>query len=355
MLVSFLIYFLNLDEIYDKFTFNMISNHQLGESMNKTNRKTKISGAIHDLAVKELCSENNFSLDIFRALLTDNQFKLFNWSTLKSEVKSFVDEGLRESHADIIFSVQFKRTKRSARIIFLIEHKSYQAPKNKYKEQSTAVYQLFKYQTDIYRRQNSPVIPIILYHGKDKQWREPIKFHDALEGMTPTIRREFGKNVLNFECKLLNIHDLIKRRKASKLTSYPMWCILAMVWNLNISKVEKALGLVKKLPTKEGDKILNGMITYIQKADPSFTFEILKGAMERVLGEERGEKNMSLYELALKEEQEKGIEKGREDERRKNAKGMLELGADHEFVCKATGLSAEEVAKISEEIKSEKK
>jgi predicted transposase/invertase (TIGR01784 family) len=58
------------------------------------------------------------------------------------------------------------------------------------------------------------------------------------------------------------------------------------------------------------------------------------------------------WEQGLAEGMEKGIEKGALSTKRENAINMLTLGSDIEFVCKVTGLPAEEVFRLAEEITS---
>ena len=91
-----------------------------------------------------------------------------DYDTLQYEPTSFVGESLSEYFSDIVYSCQFKGGKK-LQLTFLLEHKSY-LPKNIY-------IQLLRYLIEIYDSQFKNekdltlVIPIVVYHGKDK-WKK---------------------------------------------------------------------------------------------------------------------------------------------------------------------------------------
>ena len=91
-------------------------------------------------------------------------------------------------------------------VSFLLEHKGQQ--------DAGLLQQLLQYQTSIYAHKKMPIIPVLVYHGREKNWNRPLNFQDSLTGMTPRLRQYFGKNILDFNCRLLNMHklDLAKKR-----------------------------------------------------------------------------------------------------------------------------------------------
>ena len=56
----------------------------------------------------EIYSKERYVLDLFRLVLTPEEFDLFDWKTLQSKVTVFVDQVFREQRADVIFSVKMK-------------------------------------------------------------------------------------------------------------------------------------------------------------------------------------------------------------------------------------------------------
>ena len=57
-------------------------------------------------------------------------------------------------------------------------------------------------------------------------------------------------------------------------------------------------------------------------------------------------------EEGLKEGHKKGREEGREEERLKIAMNLIRVGASCEIITQATGLSAEEVSRLKEELRN---
>ena len=108
----------------------------------------------------------------------------------------------------LYFSVAIKRIEKPVRIVFLIEHKS--------RQDANLLKQLLRYQVDRYSKSNHPIIPILVYHGREKRWRGPLSFHQSLEGLTPTVKKEFGENILSFKCRLLNINEIDIEEKETK-------------------------------------------------------------------------------------------------------------------------------------------
>ena len=158
----------------------------------KNKPETQISkSSLHDVFFRGVFGEKKYSMDIFKLILTPNEFKFFNWRTLKLEANTFINEYLKESRTDLVFSVKPKGSKIETQGVFLMEHKSY--------ADSKVMEQLLKYQAASYLRTPAPILPIIVYHGKNKDYKGPLGFYGNLEKLhNPSIRRSLSKNVLNF-------------------------------------------------------------------------------------------------------------------------------------------------------------
>ena len=109
---------------------------------------------------------------------------------------------------------------------------------------------MLEYQTIIYRKSQSPIIPILIYHGRQKEWKRSLSFQDSLKDFTSELRGVFSKNVLNFTCRFLNIRklDVVGDESVKFLTSRPILFIMSYVWCLDQGVVERLfdLGVEKK-------------------------------------------------------------------------------------------------------------
>ena len=308
----------------------------------------------HDIFFKEVYSNTRYCLDIFKLVLTPSEFALFDWTSLKSEISSFIDSEQQEKRMDLTFSVNLKRSKKAARILFLLEHKSYQ--------DSGLLLQVLEYQTGIYRHLSGPVIPILVYHGKEKKWRGSLNFQDSLVGMTPGIRRKFKKNILDFTCRLLNIQELNLDREAKELVTTLVLLILQQIWRLDAGVMKKFFLLGTHLKERERIDLMMKGINYVRQFDPSFSWKRLKEIEKKSIKREEDRIMFSLQdnikearaegmekgiqkgmEKGREEGREKGREEGREEERRKLALSMLKDGLNGELIEKHTGLSQKEI------------
>ena len=301
---------------------------------------------IHDLLFKETYQRPEYALDIFRLVFTPKEFGLFNWKTLAPELTTYVDEEWKEKRTDLLFSVQLKNSKKRAKILFLLEHKSVRDDK--------LLFQMLGYQAVIYARQNHPIIPILVYQGRKKgPYQGPLVFQESLVGLTPSLKRAFGKNILDFTCRLLNIQELqIEKKKG--LTTRPILFIMQSVFSLTKKKVEYLFEMGKELSEKERGALIERALDYIHQYDKTFTWRVLQEIEGKVLDEE--ERIMPALKISLDEAKEKGIRKGRkegieegiEQGIEKVALQMLGEGADIRMICQFTRLSVEEVKNLSQ-------
>ena len=308
----------------------------------------------------EVYSKERYVLDLFRLVLTSEEFDLFDWKTLQSKVTVFVDKVFREQRADVIFSVKMKDSDEIVEIIFLFEHKSY--------NDSDIFLQLLKYQASIYekdskdvksgkRKAPSIVIPVLVYSGKSA-WNLPLSFHDYLNFKSLELKKAFGENVLNYKYRLLNLHDLGMTELSSKdLLSGTILFILKSVWNLDEQVIADLFKLSNKLASKE-DRVflMERAVDCVKLCDPSFTWNILQEIEEKNVSEER--RTMPALQMVrdrirqearqegLQEGLQKGLQKGLQEGRQEIILNLLRANMDIEKICELTHLSRQEVLQI---------
>ena len=316
-----------------------------------TKSKIKDRSNIHDLYYKDVFSNKIYGLKFLKFVLTPSQFDLFNWDTLHSEMETLVSPEGRERRTDLIFSVRPKggRKDQRTKIIFLIEHKA--------QTYNDLLFQLLEYQSLIYKKEQVPIIPIVFYHGKTKSFNQPLKFHDALKGFSPSLRKKFGKHILSFEPILLNIHDFIIGQDKKTRSLAPTLFILQKIWNLNKDILEKFFVLGEHLNVAERKWQVEKAVDYIHRIDPHFTWKIIASIEEKIITEEE-ERIMPPLRQTLDEVREEGEQRGRQKgrqegrqegrqkEKEQMAVKLLREGTNVEFVKKITGLSQKEIEKL---------
>ena len=301
---------------------------------------------IHDSLFKEVYSKREYSLDIFKLVLSKTEFALFNWRTLKQDVSSFVDKHFVERRSDLIFSVKRKGSKEEVKIIFLLEHKSAQDP--------GLLQQLLEYQTRIYEKRKHPIIPILIYHGKEKDWRGHLNFQESL-GMDEEISRRFGKNILQFRPRLLNLHKIRNIDLRHDLTSRPILFIMQSIFSVDEKAVENLFIIANNMDKKHGRELLERSINYLRKRYAGkFSWTFFTTAEEKVIPKRR--RIMPTFKFTLEEEKEKerkkgrrqGRQEGRQEERERVALQMLKSGVEIDKICQFTELTPEEVEALGE-------
>ena len=298
---------------------------------------------LHDSFFKQIYSHERYSLDIFRLTLTKKEFDLFNWKTLRSQATVFLDNDFNERRMDLAFGVKLKRTKASVKIVFLLEHKSGPAP--------DLFQKLLEYQSCHYSKEKNPVIPILVYHGRNKTWKGHINFQDSLNGMREDIKENFSGNVLNFKCRFLNIRE-IEYRKGKELTTLPIFYIMGNIWQVNEQVIVNLFHHLQKSDKKDRKKLQELSMDYIHRYDKrSFTWEVLEEIERKTLKE--GDRIMPPLKYSLKIEREEGRQEGLQEGLQKTAMAMLRDHADIRMIERYTNLTRKQIEELSK--KMEKK
>ena len=294
---------------------------------------------VHDNFFKqEIESDRDFTLYIFRKVFTPATFRLFDWKTLKSEATAYIDPKSRPKMADFVFSVRLKGSRKNASIVFLLEHKTGR-PRN-------FLQQMHEYQAAIYAKRKTPILPILIYQGPDKRWRGGLQFQDSLEDMTKTVRQRFRRDVLNFNCRFLNMQDISTWSKKD-LKINPILYMMTNIWRLDArGKIYgKFAELCKKVKDGETRAILMDKIwAYIHRFNPKkYTPAWLDKMEEKYFDKGDREMKMRMSEIMAEKAERKGEKRGREEGRQEIALQMLEEGESIAKICKYTGLTEEQV------------
>ena len=112
----------------------------------------------HDHLVREFFSDLRYAREFLSAVLPAELAEALDWTQLRSEPTTFIDENLQEQHSDLLFSLP-EREGSPTQVYLLFEHKS--------TRDSHLLRQLLGYLAQLYATQSepAPVIPLVFYHG----------------------------------------------------------------------------------------------------------------------------------------------------------------------------------------------
>jgi predicted transposase/invertase (TIGR01784 family) len=130
----------------------------------------------HDKLFRTIFADTEEAALFLRAHLPAALAKRVAWSTLTLVETSFVDEALRESESDLLYTVQMKGSEVGVFLYLLFEHQSQPDPWMRFR--------LLKYMCRIWdesfkqkpeQSELPPILPVVFYQGAS-EWRHSTEF-----------------------------------------------------------------------------------------------------------------------------------------------------------------------------------
>ena len=317
------------------------------KTQNKQRTKKSKKHFLHDHFFKEVYSQPKYCVDILSLVLSEKEMSLFDWNTLGTETTTFIDQSAREKRMDLLVSALLKDSKKPAKILFLMEHKSQKDPE--------LLRQFLMYQAVIYQRKKDPVLPVFINQSQNKTWKEPLDFHGFLDNFTGELKQSFKENVLNFRPRVLNIQAL-DMDEAKGLTTRPILYILKHIWKLDEQKVKELFTIGRDLDEQDRMLLIDTAVDYVRRYDPRFTWDIVEEIATQTIG--KGEAMTPALRSSLEEEREKGLLQGKQEgrmegkmegrmeERQMVIAKMLQEKMQISVISKVTGLSKAQIKKL---------
>ncbi|OPZ88191.1 MAG: hypothetical protein BWY74_03220 [Firmicutes bacterium ADurb.Bin419] len=316
----------------------------------------------HDLGYKHLLTHKKTFVELLKSFVRESWTNEIDESQVVLINKSYILQDFKEKESDIVYRLKIK----DRDIIFycLLELQSsvdYQMP-----------LRLLLYMVEIWRdilkntKKNETrrkgfrlpsIIPIVLYNGAE-EWTACRSFRETLSG-----NEMFSNHVLDFNYILFDVN----RYSEKELLGFTNLISSVFLLDQKIDseqlkeRLVKLAGVLKGL-TEEEIGLFKGWFKWIikprisQELQPKID-EILEKAQSMEVENMVYNLANTIEELQKKAESKgiekgiaKGIEKGIEKGKIEVAKSALEKGADIDFVIKITGLDAEFVKKLKEEI-----
>ena len=132
----------------------------------------------HDKLFRTVFADTEEAASFLRVHLPATLAARVAWSTLTLVETSFVDEALRESESDLLYTVQMKASGENAFLYLLFEHQS--------QPDVWIRFRLLKYMCRIWdesfkqhpeQSELAPILPVVFYQGTS-EWRYSTEFAD---------------------------------------------------------------------------------------------------------------------------------------------------------------------------------
>ncbi len=305
----------------------------------------------HDRLFCEIYGDPQNGMDLFELALTADEFNAFDWRTLRAQPTVHFMPDSSKKQMDLLYSVKSKRTGADCKMVFMLEHKSWQDAK--------LMLQLLEYQTAVYRKQMIPILPILIYHGREPKWPYNLEFHQDLTAESPEMIEMFGRQVLNFIVRCVNLRrtQVQQQIMERKLETRQILYIFDRIWDADLKMVAELLRMGQELDDTRRKVLIGKAVDYICRVRPEITREMIMEVERVTIPQEvftspflegtLEDKMQEGLEQGIQQGLEQGIQRGAEQKARKVARMMLQNNEPIDKICSYTGLSSGTVRELS--------
>lgn len=315
----------------------------------------------HDAVFKHILSHRATASDFLLIHLPEHLRMLCDLRTLQLESGSFIEEDLRASHSDILYSL--KTQTGEGYIYVLIEHQSSPDRHMAFRLMRYAIAAMQRH-LDKGHRQLPLVIPLLFYHGRTSPCPHSTRWLDDFS-QPEVAERLYSHNFPLIDVTEIPDDQLIQHRRVAMLE-----LLQKHIRQRDMMEISEQLVRILSLGytnRRQFKTLLNYMLQAGNAADPVAFLRklaqkvLLKPHKETLMNiaqflEERGRKEGVLQ--GMKAGMEKGLQKGRKEGRNEGrgegqqeateriARAMLEDGQEPSQVAKLTGLSLQQLDKL---------
>ena len=299
----------------------------------------------HDSIFKKSMENPIVAREFLETYLPEEIKSIVDIDSLKLEKESYIEDSLKNSMSDVLFSVKFNN--RKGYLYTLLEHQS--------KPDEMMGFRLFKYMLNICERhmalhkedrQLPLVYPVVLYNGKEK-------YNVSRDLWSMFQEKELAKKFWNDEHRVINLHEIPDEKIREKAWLGIMQFFLKHIFEKNLMgrwrQVSDLLPEIAKEDT--GHEYIKAMLYYtlpnIEKEDKMELKELLTTKLDL----DQGEKIMtSLAQGWFSEGEAKGRIEGKAEGAltaiENIAINMLRQKIDLDQISGFTGLSREDLIKL---------
>lgn len=273
----------------------------------------------HDQLFKAVFSKRREAANLLRSFGEPVLVNGLDFRTLRRETDSFTEQDLKEYFSDLVYSCRWKGTE--LRICVLFEHKSSPV---KYPHFQLLRYMLNCWEQDIKQdRALRPVIPIVVYHGKEK-WK-----HRELSEYFDVLHNDLYRFFPNFDYHLLDLSRYSDKNILALQTSYFTNTLYLLKHQREKKFIlahlkEVFMNKEQYLVTEEGQLFIKTMLHYLTKTNKFGKKEkeyLMKHIFETDIADIDPNNIDNTYDELLYEGYQKGMKEGEEKGREEGREG----------------------------------
>lgn len=298
---------------------------------------------VHDNFVRSILADKQVAIDYFRTALPAYIVEKLDFSTLVQLPDTYISKELQKTISDIVYSCELKDGSGTIKISLLIEHKSYV---DQYTPVQIGSYIFSGLLRQLRNKENklSLIIPILLYHGKEK-WEYKTLF-DFFDDLDPGLHQF----VPNYEYVYHNLGE-VSDDSIQKLRNKFLAASLLALKNSILKRDSKEwIPLILELANEAGAELQTSLIIYIFVNSGLKEHEILKMIDMAPVTIKKTAK--TTWDYILESGMEEGLLRGREEKTEKAVRNMILKGSTTEFICDVQEVTPEYVARMRREMES---
>ena len=297
----------------------------------------------HDKLFRAVFSDGPEAAALLRAHLPETVASGLQWSSLTLQDASFVDEELRDSESDLLFSVERSDGHPPIWLYVLLEHQS--------RPSRWMPFRLLKYCCRIWDRNRRtlpkepylrPILPIVFYQGR-RRWRHATEFADLF---APSVRE--WPWVPRFSHLLIDQSPVRPPTVRGRLRGRIAQLMMMAAFRYRREALQRAAHLLADVASSGDRDAMRAFATYLwatqdraaarrfgrefRDAIPGPGGDLMTYAEELILeGEQRGR------QAGFRE----GEERGRLEERVRTIEALMRAGVQWPVIESATGIDRE--------------
>ncbi|ATF50579.1 Rpn family recombination-promoting nuclease/putative transposase [Citrobacter freundii] len=298
----------------------------------------------HDAVFRQMLMQKEIARDFLQIHLPKKFLNICNMDSLTLESGSFIEDDLRTSYSDILYSLQTKHG--TSYVYTLIEHQS--------KPDKFMAFRLMRYaiaamqhHLDAGHKTLPLVVPILFYHGMESPWPFSLNWHHLFS------EPELAKILYSHEFTLVDLTTMPDNHILQHQRVAMLELLQKHIRRRDLSELlDQLVTLLTQnyLTEPQIDVLINYMLKAGQTTEP--------GVLIRQLARSAPQYKEQLMTIAewleekgraegLEKGLEKGLQEGRQVEARSIARKMLASGLEPSLITDITGLTPEELVALA--------
>jgi len=299
-------------------------------------RKAKGTPTPHDLAFKQFLAHPETARDFMHLHLPAELQAVCDFSTLRLESGSFVEDSLRPYFSDVLYSLR-TTTDDEGYIHVLIEHQS--------TPDKHMAFRLLRYSVAAMQRHLDAghkklplVIPILFYMGRRSPYPYSTRWLDEFND--PELAGKlYGGHFPLVDVTVIPDEEIMGHRRMAALT-----LLQKHIHSRDMADLLDNLSILLLTENMTGQQLAS-LINYLTQAGETSDAEaFVRELAQRVPQHE--DKLMTIAQQLEQKGMEKGMEKGGRETALKIARNMLQNGIDRNSIMKMTGLTENDMKQI---------